>query len=580
MKMKKKFLKSSIFIKLVAIFLLASVILSSIYMYSYTSSLNLLKKERITAVDTAGKEYLKTLDHQVENIKRSIYYTYAYQDWSDLATCRGQVDDYSILQQIVIAKERIQAIAAISDMVEEVTVDFPEWGRTISTLSGLNDFDYNQWNNIKMPPDSVGAQIVYYEGKAYLTSKYQLPNPELFSITVKISFDKFQSMFSYNGISPADVNTYLFDIKTNQVLLTKTSSDENNSELLEKVSSAYFTGDAHPVVLAGNEKYVLLDSTSGYSGIRVVNAIKMNALTAPFTKQQQLVILFMVIITATILLMFVYINRSLIKPINKIVQAFKPLERGEFNVRLAVNTSDEIGVLFSSFNHMVGNIDSLVKEVYEKELLVQKSNFKQLQSQINPHFLYNSFYALSSMIKIGDEENATAFCNYLAAYYQYITRNAVETVAIDDELRHAKNYISIMTMRNANIDVDFFEDLKDEDRGLMVPRLIIQPIIENAFEHGFKTAGGRFLVRVAVMHADGRIRITVEDNGTGVDEEAIALLNARFEENRPVLETTALLNIHKRLRLFFGDESGVFASKSNLGGLKVNVVISERRTAE
>jgi two-component system sensor histidine kinase YesM len=580
MTMKKRFLKGSIFIKLVALFLLASVVLFSIYMFFYASSMNLLRKERMSAVDTAGKEYLKTLDRQVENIKRAIYNTYALQDWTDLATYRGPVDDYTVLQQVVVAEERIRAIASTSEIVEEVTVDFPEWGRTISSLDGLKDFDYSGWSNIKMPPDSVGAQIVYYNGEAYLTSKYQLANPELFSITVRISFDRFQNLFSYNGISAADVDTYLFDIKTNQLLLDKTADDENENELLEKIAAADFMKNAYPVITAGGEQYVLLGGTSSYSGLMIVNAVKMNALTAPFTKQQQLVIFFMVIITATILLMFVYINRSLIAPINKMLQAFKPLEKGEFTVRLPVETHDEFGVLFSSFNHMVENIDSLVKEVYEKELLVQRANFKQLQSQINPHFLYNSFYALSTMIKIGDEENAIALCNYLSAYYQYITRNAIETVPIDEELRHAENYVKIMTMRNANIDVDFQEDLKEEYKGLIVPRLIVQPIIENAFEHGLKTAGGRFLVRVSITQTDSTIRITVEDNGNGVDEKTVALLNARLEEHQPIKEITGLLNIHKRLRIFFGEDSGVSVSKSSLGGLMVTVVICERREAE
>jgi two-component system sensor histidine kinase YesM len=428
-------------------------------MYFYSSSMNLLKEERIAAVDTAGKEYMKMLDRQIENIKRAIYYTYAFQDWTELATCRGPVDDYNILKEVIIAKDRIQAIAAISDMVEEVTADFPEWGRSISTSSGLTDFNYSEWNNIGMPPESVGAQIVYYNGTAYLTSKYQLPNPELFSITVKICFNKFQNVFSYDGLTEEDVRTYLFDIKTNHMLLGNKVDNENENDMLNKITSVDFTQDSRPEITIGNEKYILLNSTSGYSGLRVVNAIKMNALTAPFTTQQQLVILFMVIMTATIFLMFVYINRSLIAPINKMVMAFKPLERGEFTVRLPVDTHDEFGILFNSFNNMVKNIDSLVKEVYEKELLVQKSDFKQLQSQINPHFLYNSFYALSSMIKIGDEENAVAFCNHLSTYYQYITRNAVEMVKIDEELRHAKNYLKIMAMRNVNIDIDFQEDL-------------------------------------------------------------------------------------------------------------------------
>jgi two-component system sensor histidine kinase YesM len=535
--------------------------------------MNLLKNERLIAIDNAGKNYLQTLDRQVANVKLAIYKTYALQDWSDLATSNGLVNDYQVLQEVIIAEERLRAIETTSEIVEVVNVHFPKWGRTVSTQGGLMEFDINEWNNIKMPLDSIGAQIVYYNDNVYLTSRYQLANPELFSVSARISFDKYHNLFSDNGITGTKVSTYLYDIYTEQLLLNKTVNMENEDILLEKIPTFDFTKDPYQTIKINGIKYVLINNSSSYSGLNIVNVVEEHELTIPFIFQKYLIFLFLFTITLIILLVFVYINRSIVTPINKMLKAFKPLEKGDFTVRLNANSNDEFNTLFTSFNHMVENLNSLVNEVYESELLVERANFKQLQSQISPHFLYNSFYALSTMIKIGDEENAQEFCSHLATYFQYITRSGADTVPLIEELKHAENYVNIMTMRNSNIEVVFHNGLKEEIANLQVPRLIIQPIIENSFEHGIKTASGRFMIKVSATQTENQIYISVEDNGKCSFDE-IALLNTKLQQNQKVKETTGLLNIHKRLRIFFGSDNGILVSQSALGGLLVTICIS------
>jgi len=572
--MKMNIFKSSVFAKLIVIFLLANVVLCSIYVYFYLSSMNLLKNERLIAIDNVSKDYLQTIDRQVANVKLAIYNTYALQDWSELATSTGLVNDYHVLEQVIIAEERIRSIATTSEIVEEVSVYFPEWGRTISTQGGLKKFDFEKWNSIKMPLDSVGAQIVYYHDNLYLTSRYQWANSELFSVSARISFNKYPNPFN-EGITESKVSTYLYDINTNQLLLNKSVDEENADIILEKIPTLNFTEVAYQRVSIAGDKYIFINNTSAYSGLRFVNVVEEHELTIPFILQRYLIILFVFTITAIILLVFVYINHSIVTPINKMLKAFKPLEKGDFSIRLKINSKDEFSILFSSFNHMVENLNSLVNEVCEKELLVERADFKQLQSQISPHFLYNSFYALSTMIKIGDEENALAFCTHLATYFQYITRSGADTVPLCEELKHAENYVNIMTMRNSNIEIEFHNDLKEQFASLQVPRLIIQPIIENAFAHGLKTITGKFYIKVLITQTENQIFISVEDNGNCSYEE-IALLNGKLLQHQKIKETTGLINIHKRLRIFFGSDNGIMVSQSVYGGLMVTVCISTK----
>ena len=570
--MKKNRLRSSIFAKLIIIFLFATAVLYSIYFYFYSSSMRLLKNERLNAIYTAGKEYLQAEDRQIANVKRAIYNSYALQDWNALTTKSGQVDNYKDLQQVIIAEERIRAIADTSQLVEEVSVSFPNWGRTISTKSGLGDLDINEWYNIKMPSESIGAQIVYYKENAYLTSKYQIANPEHYSISAKINFDKYYNYYNINAIEGLDISTYLLDTKTNLLLLNKPGNVEDKDVLLANISIMKYKENTYQRVIIGNTKYLVVNNSSSYSDLRIINAVKEDDLTAPFTFQRQIIVVFLIVISMIILLMFIYVNHSFITPIGKMLQAFKLMEKGDFSSRLSSKTNDEFGVLFSSFNYMEENLSSLVKEVYEKELLIERANLKQLQSQINPHFLYNSFYALATMIKIGDDENAAVFCTHLATYYQYITRGGSDTVALAEELNHAENYLYIMSMRNSNIETQFLKDPQGQVATLQVPRLIIQPIIENAFEHGAKSVTGRFYLSVNSIQNGNEIEISVEDNGNCSDEEMNMLQN-KLLEHQSIKETTGLINIHKRLKIFFGNSSGITVSRSSLGGLKVTVHI-------
>ncbi|HAL73498.1 MAG TPA: two-component sensor histidine kinase, partial [Clostridiales bacterium] len=246
---------------------------------------------------------------------------------------------------------------------------------------------------------------------------------------------------------------------------------------------------------------------------------------------------------------------------------------------LQTSSNDEFSTLFHSFNQMVQNLQVLVNEVYEKELLVQHANLKQLQSQINPHFMYNSLYALSTLIKTGDNENADLFCMYLANYFRYITRSGSDLMPLADEWQHASTYLNIMTMRNSNIRIDFQHELPAEVKKIKVPRLIIQPILENAFKHGGKTVT-HFALKVAATYTDGCLTITVDDNGKRIGDAELDDLNSRLNEHQSGQEITGLINIHKRLRLMFGQPSGLEASRSDLGGMRITATIDLKQGGE
>lgn len=571
--MKKVLLKNTIYVKITAAFLTVVLVLCAVYLYSYITSMNLLKNEKIATLNNAGKSQIQLLDRQLLNIKRAIYNSYATQDWDTLAMTIGSVNDFPTLQQVISAQERVRAIFSSSEILEEVCVHFPQWGRSISTTMGLIEFDREEWENIIMPPDSVGAQIVYHGGDAYLTSRYQLANPEFFSIDAKISFEKCYSMFSDYSMIGVPLNNYLVDLSSGALLQSHENLGTANVFINQRIWKMEFSNDSPVSFVYDGKQYLILTAASSYSNLRIVNVVMPADLVAPFARQTHLVVLFTILVSLSIILVLTYIKRIIVRPIDKMVKAFKPLAKGDFSVNLEPTSNDEFAKLYTTFNQMVENLKILVNEAYEKELLVERANFKQLQSQINPHFLYNSFYALSTMIKIGDNENADLFCMHLAAYFRYITRSGSDMMTLGEEWQHARNYLNIMTMRNSTIQVEFQEDLPDSVNDLKVPRLIVQPLIENAFEHGGKTVTV-FCLKVTACCEQDHVVIRVEDNGKGTSDQDLDAINLRLQQHNTVIEITGLINIHKRLKVVFGPESGLWASRSSLGGVCITALLS------
>ena len=157
-------------------------------------------------------------------------------------------------------------------------------------------------------------------------------------------------------------------------------------------------------------------------------------------------------------------------------------------------------------------LDNLIHKVYEQKILTQRAELKQLQSQINPHFLYNRFFNIYRLAKDEDCENIVLFSKYLGNYYQYITRNAASEVPLSAEYEHAVNYCSIQKFRfDGRLEIRL-SPLPEAFRSLKVPRMIIQPILENAFEHGLNQVPSPSLC-LNIFQEDDALILSVENNG-------------------------------------------------------------------
>ncbi len=356
----------------------------------------------------------------------------------------------------------------------------------------------------------------------------------------------------------------------NQPLVSTMEENEALWSAAMARSEAMFDGEAIRL-RAGGERYYVTGVRSDFARLTLLN----------FTRERDVISMswkylpYLLVLTAAAVVLTIALahgTRSMVhRPLRKLIAAFQRMEGGDLTVAIEHQRQDEFREVYQSFNHMARMLDQYVNRSLKQKLLLRRSEIMQLQAQINPHFLYNSYFMLHRMVKRHDWQNAERLSAYMGECFRYITRNARQLVPLEMEAEHARIYCEIQEMRfGGRIRVDFGE-IPEALRSLSMPRLILQPVLENAFEHGLRDTEENGVVRVRFRNAEGGCVLTVEDNGDTLSDEKLAELFRTLDEDRG--ETTALRNICHRLRLRAGDGLAFELSRSELGGLCVTMTI-------
>jgi two-component system sensor histidine kinase YesM len=272
----------------------------------------------------------------------------------------------------------------------------------------------------------------------------------------------------------------------------------------------------------------------------------------------------------------IWIYRTVHSPLRVLVKAMRDLEH-ESSLQLTSQVrpeyEDEFGYIYHRFNITISKLKESIHNLYVTEIERQRAELKRLQSQIDPHFLYNTFFVLSRLIRREDIGTATKFAQFLGRYFQYITRNDSDEIPLFKEIEHARAYAEIQMVCYPQIHVRFSdpEEIGNISR-ISVPRLILQPLLENCYKHGFKHSYTNGKIKFSMEQAEGYLVFKVEDNGSDVSgEDLIALRNRVYQGNEI---GTGLVNVHRRVSLRFKGDSGLgFSRSEELGGLQVTLRI-------
>lgn len=328
----------------------------------------------------------------------------------------------------------------------------------------------------------------------------------------------------------------------------------------------------YEIVKSGGEKYFLCYLKSPINGWTYVNSFPYSQIFGQTMLLRYLMLGGFLLIFICIAGVLLKIARVITRPLDQLTESMKIVEDGNFQKAKEVlpreTSQDEVGVLSQEFWIMLDRIDVLIHENYEKQLLLKDTKYKMLQAQINPHFLYNTLNALNWMVKAGQNTEAGRMIVELGSLLRASFDKEPYTT-IKEEVDSAKSYITIQQFRyqkRANFVIEAGENIDS----YMIPRMTLQPLIENAIYYGVEKVLTICTITVGVHEVDNRIVIEVKDTGAGMTEEE--LNDVRNFTFKPQGHGIGLRNIRERLNIAYEDSE--FLIESRLGeGTKVTIRI-------
>jgi len=242
------------------------------------------------------------------------------------------------------------------------------------------------------------------------------------------------------------------------------------------------------------------------------------------------------------------ISRYFSKRVTKIVSFLRVFREGDFRKRIQFSGKDEFAQIAAALNEMGGHIETLIQEVYVSNLRKKEAELSSLQSQINPHFLYNTLSSISRLAKFGEISKLDEMVRGLAKFYRLTLNEGRTLISIDEELQQAKSYIDIQKIKHEDR-LQIAYDIDPQVLGHETVKIIVQPFIENVLEHALYS--DRIHIRIAAALEAGRIELRIIDDGVGMPAETIERVFA------PDGIGYGIRNVDQRIKLQFGDPYGV-----------------------
>ncbi|GIO33355.1 MULTISPECIES: cache domain-containing sensor histidine kinase [Paenibacillus] len=318
--------------------------------------------------------------------------------------------------------------------------------------------------------------------------------------------------------------------------------------------SGYFTQEIE------NQTYFIAYNRSAETGWTYLNVTPFNRIFKQIVFIKELAVIVFILIFAVAILWGIRFSRGLTRPIENLIARMKLAEKGNFAEANVLATDqeppamDELGLLHRTFRLMVERINALITENYASRLLIKETEFKALQAQINPHFLYNTLESINWMAKINKQTRISQMVQALA----FLLRNAVSlkepVLSLAEELEMVRNYVTIQKFRFEDR-LSFRLDVEDKELSRKIPKLTLQPLLENAVHYALEPSVDACTIAIYSRYEKDAFCLVVEDDGPGMAPDTLELLQKG--ELVAAGNGIGLLNIDERIRFAFGEPYGV-----------------------
>lgn len=563
--------RKTLFVRLVVTYLIVilPVILLGVYLYnwSYRNASQDLSKATLSQLS----DYLGDLNREIDWMEIQQFDLLEDSDLNKLAVTWDMMDSVERRTSTNDLVHRLMTLKSSSAYIKDVDVHIRSINKNVSASNAVHDFDEESFNYFRSIAYKKENRLINYNNALHLGVSKQggiKGGEPLFIVQIELDTQKLKDSLRQVKMYP-ESRSFLLSESSGFSLGSDGESDKMLQSYMEAVKGK--NGNTSVFTVEG-QRYHIDEVHSDNLALSVATYLPEEAVKRPLNKFVTWAWLFAFTSLCAIIIYSFSTYRFVHKPLLLLVQSFRRMESGALDIQIEHEKKDEFGYLYNRFNHMLRKLQALIDQDFKQKLMMQRSELKQLQSQINPHFLYNSFFILNSLAKTGDLERIEQFTIMLGEYFRFITRNGEDNVKLAEEIKHSRMYTEIQKLRFSRRIRVQFEELPEDMEAIRVPRLIIQPLIENAYEHCLEKMTEEGQLRVTFESAPAEASIIVEDNG-GISDIEIEALSERLTHSNESHEMTGMINIHRRILLIYGEGSGLFLSRSELNGLKVTVRI-------
>jgi len=569
----------NIFTKIMIVIVLMLIPIFVIYNSSNETSTDVVEQELLQVNLNRTRFFVEQMDVEADRLWRAAFVVATDPDALQLQLRSSVEPDYSLLASKRLLLQKLDMQSTSFEWVNDFTVYSPQSNVAISTnLKQYYDADYfrnaseQRWDYRVIVTERGPERAFVRHLITPFESLSKRKDPNLY---VEVTFTaanlvKMLERFMQGGVGqpflyhpdfdpimPRELDPELIGAMAEQFDLIKA---RNGAEGSIKIAFR-------------NEPYLVNYVASSSLGWYMVDFQPMKKVLAPIDHSKRmfyaagLLLLLMGIASAALL------YRNVQKPINDLIRAVKSLRRGAYDHRIKRGPNNEFHYLIEQFNLMSEDIQTLIDKVYAEQLHAKESSLKHLQAQINPHFLYNNFAYIQSMAQLERTEVIVAFTQHLSRYYRYTTRTEQQLTLLSEEMDLIRNYLEIHRMQSERL--HFHEHIEAGMLSIPLPRLLLQPLVENAIVHGMEGKKGKFEIVIAGNRTEDGFELVVEDNGIGLPHDELEALRSSLQSHASADRSLGLRNVHQRLRHYFGPFSGLLIERSSLGGLRVGLAIKD-----
>ena len=282
-------------------------------------------------------------------------------------------------------------------------------------------------------------------------------------------------------------------------------------------------------------------------------------------------------VAVLLLIVFIshYIPLSISRPITELVEVTQQVSQGNLQVRSHVNTGVEAKQLSESLNTMIDKINALLEQVKKEQIRIRKAEFALLQAQINPHFLYNTLDTIIWLAESDEQKQVVHMVESLSDFFRTSLNQGKDIISIKEEIQHVRSYLEIQQMRYQDI-LEYEIDVPEEFYQNTIPKITVQPLVENALYHGIKNKRGKGKITVRGYREDSFFILEVRDNGIGMQtERLVQVRNALLYKQLAESKVYGLYNVNERIRLNCGEEYGLRISSTYQEGTTVKILLPD-----